>query len=750
MPSLQQQTCGDGITGEQAALRRVATLVARAAPPEQVFAAVTEEAGRLLGVDQATMSRYVPEGTVVVAAWGKAGAAFPVGSGWSLGGPNVPTLVYRTGRPARTDDYADPSDLITQAAREHGLLSLVGVPISVEGRLWGIMLVGCVREQPLPPDTEIRLAAFTELAATAIANAQARVDLRGFADEQAALRRVATLVARGTPPGEVFAAVAAEAGRLLGADFTFLSRYGAARAATITGAWARTGTAGVLSAGSRWGIGGRNLHTIVFRTGRPARMDDYTGSLGSLAQAARGLGIRSAVAAPISVEGRLWGAMGVGSVREEPLPAVTEARLAGFTELAATAIANMQARVELSGFADEQAALRRVATLVAHGAPPEEVLALITAEAGRLLDTHRALMSRYGSQGATVVASWSSTSAAVPVGTEWITGGRNLHTTVTQTHQPARIDNYTGATGPAAEAREVGVRSGVAVPISVEGRLWGLMVVSSTREEPLPADTEARLAAFTELAATAIANSETQAALAASRARIVVTADQTRRRIERDLHDGAQQRLVSLALQLREARAAVPPGAGKLAQQLGDAVTDVMSVLDELRETARGLHPAILAEGGLRPALAALARRSVIPVRLDVQVPARLPEQAEIAAYYVVAEALTNTAKHSHATAVDVQVSASADIVRVRVRDDGLGGADLAHGSGLVGLRDRTEALGGQLSLDSPPGAGTGIEITLPLGGPAGPQLPARVVSRPGDPARSHAVELEPPARHEE
>jgi signal transduction histidine kinase len=750
MSSLQARTYDDGITGEQAALRRVATLVARAAPPERVFAAVTEEAGRLLEADQATMSRYVPDGTVVVAAWGKAGAAFPVGSRWSLGGPNVPTLVFQTGRPARTDDCADVSDLITQAACEHGLLSLVGVPISVEGRLWGIMLVGCMREKPLPPDTEVRLAAFTELAATAIANAQVRVDLRGFADEQAALRRVATLVARGTPPAEVFAAVAAEAGRLLDVDFTFVSQYGTANAATITGAWARIGTAGILSAGSRWSIGGRNLHTIVFRTHQPARIDDYAGTVGAVAQAARGVGIRSAVAVPISVEGRLWGAMAVGSTQEEPLPPITEARLAGFTELAATAIANMQARVELSGFADEQGALRRVATLVAHGAPPAEVLAAVTEEAGRMLGAHRAIMSRYDPQGALVVASWNGTGTAVPVGTEWIAGGHNLHTMVAQTHRPARMDNYAGATGPAAEARAVGVRSGVGVPISVGGRLWGLMVVSSTQEEPLPADTEARLTGFTELAATAIANSESQAALAASRARIVATADLTRRRIERDLHDGAQQRLVSLALQLREARTAVPPGAGELAQQLSDAVTDVIGVLDDLRETARGLHPAILAEGGLRPALATLASRSVVPVRLDVQVPGRLPEQAEIAAYYVVAEALTNTAKHAHATSVHVQVTASADTLRVRVHDDGLGGADLAHGSGLVGLRDRTEALGGQFRLRSPPGTGTGVEITLPLGGVAERQLLAGTADRPDDPGRSNAVRGEPPALHED
>jgi signal transduction histidine kinase len=712
-----QRRHDDVLTAEPAALRRVATLVARAAPPETVLAVITAEAGRLLRAHQATISRYVPEGTVVLAAWGRAGSAFPVGSRWGLGGRNPPTLVLQTGQPARTDDYAEAADLVSEAARRYRLRSLVGVPISVEGRLWGVMLVGSMRAEPLPADTEVRLAAFTELAATAIANAQARVELRGFADEQAALRRVATLVARGTSPDEVFAAVAAEVGRLLAVDFTFLSRYSTADAATIVGAWARTGTAGDLSAGSRWGIGGRNLHTMVFQTHRPTRIDDYSGTFGGpIAAAARGVGMRSAVAVPISVEGRLWGVMVVGSKREEPLAAGTETRLAAFTELAATAIGNTQARVELRGFADEQAALRRVATLVAHGAPPEEVLAAVTTEAGRLLGAQHAMMSRYGAQGAMVSASWSSTSMGFPIGTRWIIGGRNLHTIVFQTRRTARIDDYAVATGPGAEARELlGVRSGVGVPISTRGRLWGAMIVGSTREDPLPADTETKLAGFTELAATAIANAESQAALAASRARIVATADQTRRRIERDLHDGAQQRLVSIGLQLREARTTVPAGAGQLAQQLEHAVADVTGVLEELRETARGLHPAILAEGGLRPALGALARRSAVPVRLDVQVAGRLPEQAEIACYYVVAEALTNTAKHARATAADVKVTPTEDTLRVHVSDDGLGGADFGRGSGLVGLRDRTEALGGQIWLHSPPGAGTVLAITLPL-----------------------------------
>jgi signal transduction histidine kinase len=263
--------------------------------------------------------------------------------------------------------------------------------------------------------------------------------------------------------------------------------------------------------------------------------------------------------------------------------------------------------------------------------------------------------------------------------------------------------------------REFGIRSAVGVPVSVEGRLWGVMNVGS-RVGPLPAGTEARLAGFTELAATAIANAEAQAALAASRARIVATADATRRRIERDLHDGAQQRLVSLALQVRAAQAAAPPGAGELVQQLDGVAAGMTGVLEELREIARGLHPAILAEGGLRPALKALARRCAVPVRLDVQVAGRLPEQAETAAYYVVAEALTNIAKYAHATVAEVEVAAGDGALQVCVRDDGLGGADFGHGSGLVGLRDRAEALGGHLALHSPPGQGTTLQVLLPVG----------------------------------
>jgi len=309
---------------------------------------------------------------------------------------------------------------------------------------------------------------------------------------------------------------------------------------------------------------------------------------------------------------------------------------------------------------------------------------------------------------------------AVPLGTRFSSGGRNVHTLVFQTGRAARIDNYVSATGPAAEAsQEWGLRAAVAVPISVAGQLWGIIGVGS-KQEPLLANTEERLADFAELASTAIANADAQAALAASRARIVAAADQTRRRIERDLHDGAQQRLVSLALHLQEAHAAVPTGAGELAAQLDVAMTEVTGVLEELREIARGLHPATLAEGGLRPALRALARRSAIPVNLDVQVTGRLLETAEVAAYYAVAEALTNTAKHAHASAVKVEVAVGDGVLHVRVRDDGCGGADFDRGSGLVGLKDRVEALGGRLVLDSPPGAGTLLDVMLPSAVPAG------------------------------
>ncbi len=284
---------------------------------------------------------------------------------------------------------------------------------------------------------------------------------------------------------------------------------------------------------------------------------------------------------------------------------------------------------------------------------------------------------------------------------------------VRTTGRAARVDAYPD--GEEGIAAAIGYRSSVGAPITVSGRLWGLMVVGSGGDEPPPPGTEERLTKFTELVATAIANAEAQAELTASRARIVATADETRRRIERDLHDGAQQRLVTLALRLRAAQAAVPPDLDELDEELDAVARELGSALDELREFARGIHPAILAEGGLAPALRALARRSAIPVELDVRIGTRLPEPIEVGAYYVVTEALANVAKHAEASVVSVDVTAADDVLRVGVRDDGIGGAHFARGAGLVGLRDRVEALGGRISLESPRGQGTSIEVELPL-----------------------------------
>jgi signal transduction histidine kinase len=241
--------------------------------------------------------------------------------------------------------------------------------------------------------------------------------------------------------------------------------------------------------------------------------------------------------------------------------------------------------------------------------------------------------------------------------------------------------------------------------------------VGSSRSEPLPPDTEERIAEFAELVATAIAASTARADLIASRARIVAAADDARRRIERDLHDGAQQRLVSLGLKLRMAEDSVPAGLDDLRAEMSDAVTGLNEIAKELQEISRGIHPAILSSGGLGPALKALARRCTVPTALDIAIPRRLPDPVEITAYYVVAEALANAAKHAEASEVRVYAEATETTLRLRICDDGIGGADPNKGSGLMGLKDRTEVIGGRMRMTSVPGSGTSIDITIPLDG---------------------------------
>ena len=377
---------------------------------------------------------------------------------------------------------------------------------------------------------------------------------------------------------------------------------------------------------------------------------------------------------------------------------------------------------EAEELAGEQAALRRVATLVARAAPPEEVFAAVAAEAGQLLGCESTLLCRYDPEGlATVVGAWSATRSqrAHCVGSRISVEGHTVIALVFQTGQPARLDDHGEGTGPiSVDPSALTIRSAVGAPISVDDHPWGVMVAAAC-EERLPLTVEARLAVFTQLVGTAISNAETKAQLIVSRARIVRTADATRRRIERNLHDSVQQHLISLALRLRTAQAAAPPAACELAERLDDVIEGMGGVIDELREISRGIHPPALVQGGLQPALSTLARRSTVPVRLDVRIGDRLAEQVEVAAYYAVAEALTNAVKHAQASVVDVTAHVADGMLHVRVCDDGSGGADPVKGSGLVGLRDRVEALGGQLWLASPAGAGTTVRAAVPLHGPS-------------------------------
>jgi signal transduction histidine kinase len=406
--------------------------------------------------------------------------------------------------------------------------------------------------------------------------------------------------------------------------------------------------------------------------------------------------------------------MAAGSTKPEPLPADTEERLGKFTELLAAGIANAESRAGLARLAEEQAALRRVATLVAHGAPPNELFAAVVEEVRQVLPIELVAMARYESDDTmTNVATAGPVGDRFPVGGRWRLSGKNVSTIVAQTGCSARIDSYADASGAVGVAvREQGLRSSVGTPIIVEGRLWGVMTAASRAEQPLPADTEARLGSFTEVVATAIANAESRAALAASRMRIVAASDETRRRIERDLHDGIQQHLVSLGLELRLAESTASTEARGT---IGRAAGAVAAVTEELREISRGIHPAILSEGGLGPALRTLARRSAIPIQFAALVDRRLPEPIEVAAYYVVSEALTNATKHANASQVNIDAAARDSSLRLSIRDDGVGGADPARGSGLVGLCDRVEALGGTIDVESRAGVGTAVVVAFPL-----------------------------------
>jgi signal transduction histidine kinase len=703
------------LADEQAALRRVATLVGRQPSPAEVFAAVTEEAGKLLALDSAHLIVYERDQTAtVVASWNLRGPPMPIGTRVPLEGDNIIGRVLRTQQSARIDDYSSATGLVAENVRAIGVRAAVGVPVLVGGRVWGVMAVGSSRPEPLPAETEIRVGAFTELIATAIANTEARQELGRVAAEQAALGRVATLVAEAAPPGEVFTAVAAEVAGLFGIPLVGLFRYEREGVATVIAG------AGKVSSylGRPWPCpaGDPGIVASLQRTGQPLRIEDYGQIRSVISGPARELGIGKAAGVPVLVGGRVWGGIVVAAGHENPpLPADTLDRLAAFTELMATAIANSDARTEIERLAQEQAALRRIATLVAQGADTGEVFAAVAREVAEVMHLPVAAIQRYeDDETTTVIAAWSDRPHPYQPGTRWPYHAAGLAGRVRQAGLAGRVVDYSHRRGAfAAKAREVGLHSVAAAPITVDGAVWGLVTIAST-DGPLPAHAEDRLAEFTELLGTAIANTQNRTELSASRARIVAAADETRRRLERDLHDGIQQRLVSLALKARTIGMMTIPSTGKIGGELSLLADGLGSALDELRELSRGIHPAILSEAGLGPALEALARRSAVPVELDLNLGPRLAEHVEAAGYYIASEVITNVAKHAQASVIDMRVDGCDGALILSISDDGVGGADPSRGSGITGLKDRVEALGGTISVLSPPGHGTALHVQLP------------------------------------
>jgi signal transduction histidine kinase len=536
--------------------------------------------------------------------------------------------------------------------------------------------------------------------------------VRQLVTEQAALRQVATLVARESSPEQLFAVVAEQVARVFDVPVVRLIRY-EPEGWVVVGGFSE-GDGGPFPIGFGSPLDRPGVIATIRRTGRPARVEDYAQLPGEIAAVVRAAGIRSTVASPIVVEGRLWGAMVVLSPRHEPFPADTEARLTDFTELVASAIANAESRAAVARLADEQSALRRVATLVAQGAAPRDLFEAVAEEVGRLLPAASATMGRYEPDAsATIVASWTSTESAFLTGTRWRTEGTNIAWLVLQTGRAARIDDFSVATDPiGVAAREAGYKSAVGSPIVVEGHVWGLVTATST-EGPMPPDTEARLASFTELVATAIANADSRSELAASRARVVAASAEERRRVVRDLHDGAQQRLVHSVINMKLALRELGPSNQHAEEHMSEALDHAERANLELRELVYGILPGALTSGGLRAGVEELASRSTLPVTFDVPT-ARLPTTIEATAYFVVSEALTNAVKHSQAHSAEVAAHLDNSTLLMEVRDDGVGGADPSRGSGLTGLRDRVEALGGTIEILSPAGNGTSVTARLP------------------------------------
>jgi signal transduction histidine kinase len=532
---------------------------------------------------------------------------------------------------------------------------------------------------------------------------------RELAIEQAALRQVTMLVARGSSPERLFAVATEQVARLFDVPHVRLVRY-EPDGAVVVGGFTESDH-GPLPIGSRWPQDSAGVIAAVRQTGRAARVDDYAHVSGEIAAVARRAGIRSAVASPIVVERRLWGAMVVFTPRHEPLPEDTEARLTDFTELVATAIVNAESQEARAVLTDEQAALRRVATLVAQGVPSDALFSSVCDEVEALAGAQASAVVRFETDGTVTVM--GDHAALHPVGARVKLDPDSVVAEVHRTGRAARFDtDDPAALGMPGVVRTERVRSVLASPIVVAGELWGAITTVS-RERAFAPGMERRLADFTELVATAISSLHARAELAASRARIAAAADDERRRVVRDLHDGAQQRLVHTVITLQLAEQALAKGIENAPPLVREALEHAEEAIAEVRELSHGILPAVLTHGGLPAGIDALASRAPVRVEVDVSV-GRLPAAIEATAYFVVAEALTNVAKHASAGHAEVVARIENGMLRVELRDDGVGGASSA-GTGLVGLADRLAVFDGRLEVDSPPGAGTRLTATIPM-----------------------------------
>jgi signal transduction histidine kinase len=550
--------------------------------------------------------------------------------------------------------------------------------------------------------------------ATAIANTESHAGAARLADEQASLRRVALLIATEASLEEVFGKVAEEVGQVLGdVDFALVRDDGGGSATTV--AVSGGSVSAVFRPGVRMALDQRGVVGRVISEGRSCRIDDYAAATENVAEAARERGVGAAVGCPIEVGGRTWGVMVVARREREPFPPETETRIAQFSEVVATGIANSESREALRQLADEQAALRRVATLVAEGAAPDAVFDAVAEEMKRLLDADRLNLCRYEREGEMTVMAHRGTNAwRLPPGTRMSYDGESVTAMVRNTGTPARMDTYEGARGALAEVvRLMGTRSAIGAPVVVAGRVWGVMAASWNGDLSPPAGTEERMAQFAALLDTAIANADSRALLAASRVRLLTASDDARRRVVRDLHDGAQQRLMHTIVTLKLAQRALEQQDGSARALVDEALENAEFGTEEIRELARGILPTALTRGGLQPAIDSVVERLDLPVEADVPAK-RFPAEIEASAYFIVAEALTNVVKHARARRAAIKASVQQGLLQIEVRDDGIGGAD-PEGHGVVGISDRAAALGGRLTIESPADGGTVVTATLPL-----------------------------------